>query len=115
MPKWLIGEFIRHRKFNDTKQHWDDEINESYCSISLQDCISLAKNSNFKVIECAQQFNGLCLNYYHFDKNNFEIYNSVGDELNEIDFPQHYHIILQKQNTQIPSHFVEPKLKDVII
>ena len=60
---------------------------------------------------------GTEFNYYHFDKNDFTITNSIGKNLNEIDFPQHYHIILQKPYKEFPKCSLlmkDIKWKDII-
>ncbi len=30
MPAWLVSEFLRHRKLNDTAEHWNSEMQEQY-------------------------------------------------------------------------------------
>lgn len=97
MPKWLLEEFIRHRKFNDTIKHWNDEINESYCATSMFDCMEFGENAGFIIKQCGQGAKGGEQNFYHFTNKDFKIYDFKGKTLDESDFPQHYHIILQKK------------------
>lgn len=96
MPKWLAAEFIRHRKFNDTKLHWQDEINERYGVMTNEEYKSLAQKIGYKVIKAEYNFKPDNENFYSID-NEFIIEDMNGNRLiQEKEFPVDQYLVLEK-------------------
>lgn len=86
MPKWLAQEFIRQRKFNDTAMHWTDELNEQYVPYDWQEFVAIAKKAGFSPVDISKETLGYELNFYHIPKEEFQIINSKGHVLEDMDF-----------------------------
>lgn len=97
MPKWLASEFIRHRKFNDTELHWNDELNEQYGVMTNDEYKKLASNLGFRVIKAEHNFKDDKNNYYAIH-DDFKIHDLAGMELTqEEDFPVDQYLVLEKK------------------
>ncbi|MBS4759151.1 MAG: methyltransferase domain-containing protein [Clostridium sp.] len=97
MPKWLASEYIRHRKFNDTKLHWADEINEQYGIMTNKEYKKLAETLGFKIIKAEHNFKEDNNNFYAIN-NEFKIFDMSGKELIQSEeFPVDQYLVLEKK------------------
>ena len=105
MPKWLASEFIRHRRFNETKEHWADEINEQYSPITPKEYVDLAKSIGFEYAGSDVLFLPDEKNIYAYT-NAFEVTDSQGNKmLQSKDFPLGMLLALKKKQCITPTTF----------
>ena len=97
MPRWLVTEFVRHRKWLATPENWKYEIKEQYGTITPEEMNKLAKKVGFNVIKAENIFIPNKNNIYAIKENEFEIKDSNDRELNLEDFPMFLEVILSKQ------------------
>lgn len=97
LSKWLASEFIRHRKFNDTPFHWNDEINEQYGVMTNKEYQKLAQKSGFRVILAEHNFKEDNNNFYAIN-DAFTINDTDGNLLiQEKEFPVDQYLVLEKK------------------
>ena len=105
MPKWLASEFIRHRRFNETKEHWADEINEQYSPITPKEYVDLARSTGFEYAGADVLFLPDEKNIYAYT-NAFEVTDSQGNKLlSSKDFPLGMLLALRKKQYIPPTTF----------
>ena len=87
MQKWLASEFIRHRKFNETKEHWAHEICEQYSPLTQKEYEDFAKTTGFELVSSEIVYKPDEKNLYAYS-NSFDVRDSQGDKLlSSKDFP----------------------------
>lgn len=97
LPKWLISEFLRHRKFTFNDAIWYDELNEQYGTILPLQFTKIAQKIGYNV-KMAKNIGSLLDNKskYHLDDKDFKIKTLSNKEISKYDFPSNFLAVLQK-------------------
>ena len=90
MPRWLVTEFARHRKWLATPENWAYEIKENYGTMRPDEMADFAS----KVIENIAIPNKN--NIYAIRDGEFELRDMDDDELSLEDFPMFIEVVLRK-------------------
>lgn len=98
MPAWLVSEFLRHRKLNDTAEHWDSEMHEQYGVFTSGEMERFAIDHGYipKYVESAFDPNNHAANY----EGEFIIRGADGQEIDQARrLPTHLYVELEKPRT----------------
>ncbi|MBR2430150.1 methyltransferase domain-containing protein [bacterium] len=96
MPRWLVTEFVRHRKWLATPENWNYEIREQYGTITPDQMSEIARKIGFNIIEVENIFISNKNNIYAIKENEFEIRDLENNILTLEDFPMFLEVILKK-------------------
>lgn len=96
MPRWLVTEFVRHRKWLATPENWAYEIKENYGTLRPDEMSSFAKKTGFNVIKVENISIPNENNIYAIKPNEFEIKDMDDNQLSLEDFPMFLEVVLRK-------------------
>ena len=97
LPKWLISEFLRHRKFVFNDSIWYDELNEQYGVILPHQFKRMAQKIGYGV-KLSQNIGSLLdkNNKYNLSSSDFIIEPLNNISLSKEDFPCNFVSVLYK-------------------
>lgn len=96
MPRWLVTEFVRHRKWLATPENWAYEIKENYGTLRPDEMSSFAKKTGFNVIKVENISIPNENNIYAIKPKEFEIKDMEDNQLSLEDFPMFLEVVLRK-------------------
>ncbi len=96
MPRWLITEFARHRKWLATPENWAYEIKENYGTLRPDEMNNFAQKTGFNVIKVENISIPDSNNIYAIKDGEFELKDSNGNNLTMEDFPMFLEVVLRK-------------------
>lgn len=99
MPKGLVTEFIRHRKFAGSQGDWDDEMNEQYGVVTPQEIREMAKDVGFDILRAENSRFPQEPSFYSVSDDEFHIENLRGRRIRmEDEFPYKLFLELEKNS-----------------
>ncbi len=96
MPRWLVTEFVRHRKWLATPENWAYEIKENYGTLRPDEMAKLAKKAGFYPIKIENISIPNKNNIYAIKEGEFEIKDMNNNTLSLEDFPMFLEVVLRK-------------------
>ncbi len=96
MPKWLVTEFLRQRKFVKSPENWSYEIKEQYGTMTPKEIESFARGCGFEVIKSENISIKDSVNRYAFQEDEFVIKDSDNVKKTAEDFPMFLQVVLRK-------------------
>ncbi len=96
MPRWLVTEFVRHRKWLATPENWAYEIKENYGTLRPDEMAKLAKQAGFYPIKIENISIPNKNNIYAIKEGEFEIKDMKDNILSLEDFPMFLEVVLRK-------------------
>ena len=96
MPRWLVTEWVRHRKWLATPENWAYEIKENYGTLRPDELAVFAKKSGYNVVKIENISIPDSVNIYRINENEFEIKDTKGHTLSLEDFPMFIEAVLRK-------------------
>lgn len=96
MPRWLVTEFVRHRKWLATPENWAYEIKENYGTMRPDEMALFAKKAGFNVVKIENISIPNKNNIYAIKENEFEIRDMDDNLLDLEDFPMFLEVVLRK-------------------
>lgn len=96
MPRWLITEFVRHRKWLATPENWAYEIKENYGTMRPDEMADFAKRVGFNVVKIENIAIPDKNNIYAIHDGEFELRDMDDDKLSLEDFPMFLEVVLRK-------------------
>lgn len=95
MPAWVVSEFLRHRRLNDTIEHWDSEMREQYGVFTEEQMKRFALDHGFLPITVESAFDPK--NHSVGYEGEYRIQHADGTDVDqETRFPTHMYTVLQK-------------------
>lgn len=96
MPRWLVTEFIRHRKWLATPENWAYEIKERYGTMRPDEIADFANKVGFNVVKVENISIPDKNNIYAIKDNEFTLKDKKGDTLTLEEFPMFLEVVLRK-------------------
>ena len=96
MPRWLITEFVRHRKWLATPENWAYEIKENYGTMRPDEMADFASRIGFNVIKIENISIPNKNNIYAIREGEFELKDMNDNDLSLEDFPMFLEVVLRK-------------------
>lgn len=96
LPKWLISEFIRHRKFTFNNEIWKDELNEQYGTVLPSELKKIVKDIGYRIEQVCNIGSLLINNKYALKKDEFSIQHLNNSPIILTEFPSNLLAILKK-------------------
>ena len=96
MPRWLVTEWVRHRKWLKTPENWAYEIKENYGTLRPDELSDFAKQTGFNVVKVENISIPDDVNIYKIKDNEFEILDMNDNKLSLEDFPMFIEAVLRK-------------------
>jgi len=96
MPRWLVTEWVRHRKWLKTPENWAYEIKENYGTLRPDELGEFAKKAGFNVVKIENISIPDDVNIYKINENEFELKDMAGNQLSLEDFPMFIEAVLRK-------------------
>ncbi len=96
MPRWLVTEFVRHRKWLATPENWAYEIKENYGTLRPDEMADFAKKAGFNAIKIENISIPNENNIYAIRLGEFKIKDMEDNELSLEDFPMFLEVVLRK-------------------
>lgn len=96
MPRWLVCEFVRHRKWLATPENWAYEIKENYGTLRPDEISDFAKKVGFGVVKVENISIPNENNLYAIQKDEFELRDMQDNKLSLEDFPMFVEVVLRK-------------------
>lgn len=96
MPRWLITEFVRHRKWLATPENWAYEIKENYGTLRPDEMADFAKQTGFNAIKIENISIPDKNNIYAIKEGEFELRDMDDNRLSLEDFPMFLEVVLRK-------------------
>lgn len=96
MPRWLVCEFVRHRKWLATPENWAYEIKENYGTLRPDEISEFAKKVGFGIVKVENISIPNETNLYAIQENEFELKDLDDNELSLEDFPMFVEVVLRK-------------------
>ncbi len=96
MPRWLVTEWVRHRKWLKTPENWAYEIKENYGTLRPDELSEFAKDTGFNVVKVENISIPDEVNIYRINENEFEIKDMNDNVLSLEDFPMFIEAVLRK-------------------
>lgn len=96
MPRWLITEFVRHRKWLATPENWAYEIKENYGTLRPDEMADFAKQTGFNAIKIENISIPDKNNIYAIKEGEFELRDMDDNKLSLEDFPMFLEVVLRK-------------------
>lgn len=96
MPRWLVTEFVRHRKWLATPENWDYEIKERYGTMSPDEIADFANKIGFEVIKAENISIPDENNIYAIKDGEFTLKDKKGKTLSLEEFPMFLEVVLRK-------------------
>ena len=97
MPKCLITEFIRHRKWLKTPENWAYEIKEQYGTMTPDDMVRFAEKIGFKTVKAENIYIPNSVNFYRINDGEFELKDLKDKKLDLEDFPMFLECVFIKE------------------
>ena len=96
MPRWLVTEWVRHRKWLRTPENWAYEIKENYGTLRPDELAAFARQTGFNVVKVENISIPNDVNIYRINENEFEIKDLDDNKLSLEDFPMFIEAVLRK-------------------
>ena len=96
MPRWLVTEWVRHRKWLRTPENWAYEIKENYGTLKPDELSDFAKQSGFSIVKIENISIPDENNIYKINDNEFELRDMNDNKLSLEDFPMFIEAVLRK-------------------
>ena len=96
MPRWLVTEWVRHRKWLRTPENWAYEIKENYGTLRPDELSEFAKKTGFSIVKVENISIPNETNIYRINNGEFEIKDMDNNTLNLEDFPMFIEAVLRK-------------------
>ena len=96
MPRWLVTEWVRHRKWLATPENWAYEIKENYGTLRPDELSDFAKKIGYSIVKVENISLPDENNIYKIKENEFEIKDMDGNILSLQDFPMFIEAVLRK-------------------
>jgi len=96
MPRWLVTEFVRHRKWVRTPENWAYEIKENYGTLKPDEMFDFAKKTGFNAVKIENISIPDSVNIYRIQDDEFELQDMKGNKLSLEDFPMFLEVVLRK-------------------
>lgn len=96
MPRWLVCEFVRHRKWLATPENWAYEIKENYGTLRPDEISDFAKKIGFGIVKVENISIPNEKNLYAIQKDEFELRDMQDSKLSLEDFPMFVEVVLRK-------------------
>ncbi len=96
MPRWLVTEFVRHRKWLATPENWAYEIKENYGTLRPDEMANFAQNIGFDSVKIENISIPNENNIYAIRPGEFELKDMENNTLSLEDFPMFLEVILKK-------------------
>lgn len=96
MPRWLITEFVRHRKWLATPENWAYEIKENYGTMRPDEMADFASKTGFDIVKIENISIPDKNNIYAIKNGEFELKDMEGNNLTLEDFPMFLEVVLRK-------------------
>lgn len=96
MPRWLITEFVRHRKWLATPENWAYEIKENYGTIRPDEMANFAQKVGFDSVKIENISIPDKNNIYAIREGEFELKDMDDNSLRLEDFPMFLEVVLRK-------------------
>ena len=96
MPRWLVTEWVRHRKWLKTPENWAYEIKENYGTLRPDELADFAKQTGYNIVKVENISIPDDVNIYKIKENEFEIKDMAGNNLSLEDFPMFIEAVLRK-------------------
>lgn len=96
MPRWLVCEFVRHRKWLATPENWAYEIKENYGTLRPDEIADFAKKVGFGIVKIENISISNEKNIYAIQNDEFSLKDMSDNELSLEDFPMFIEVILRK-------------------
>ncbi len=96
MPRWLITEFVRHRKWLATPENWAYEIKENYGTMRPDEMADFASRVGFNVVKIENISIPNKNNIYAIREGEFELKDMNDNDLSLEDFPMFLEVVLKK-------------------
>ena len=99
MPRWLITEFVRHRKWLATPENWAYEIKENYGTLRPDEMANFAQSIGFDSVKIENISIPNENNIYAIRPGEFELKDMEDNTLSLEDFPMFLEVVLKKPRT----------------
>lgn len=99
MPRWLITEFVRHRKWLATPENWAYEIKENYGTLRPDEMANFAQKVGFDSVKIENISIPNENNIYAIRPGEFELKDMEDNTLSLEDFPMFIEVVLKKPRT----------------
>lgn len=96
MPRWLVTEWVRHRKWLKTPENWAYEIKENYGTLRPDELSDFAKKTGYSIVKVENISIPDESNIYRINENEFEIKDMNNNVLSLEDFPMFIEAVLRK-------------------
>lgn len=96
MPRWLVTEFVRHRKWLATPENWAYEIKENYGTMRPDQMAEYSKKAGFNAVKIENISIPNENNIYAIKDGEFEIKDMDDNNLSLEDFPMFLEVVLRK-------------------
>ena len=96
MPRWLVTEWVRHRKWLRTPENWAYEIKENYGTLRPDELSDFAKKAGYSVVKVENISIPDETNIYKVKDNEFQIKDMNDNILSLEDFPMFIEAVLRK-------------------
>ena len=103
MPRWLVTEWVRHRKWLRTPENWAYEIKENYGTMRPDEMSEFAKKAGYSVVKIENISIPNENNIYKINENEFEIKDMNDNKLSLEDFPMFLEVVLRKPRENKPN------------
>lgn len=96
MPRWLVTEWARHRKWLRTPENWAYEIKENYGTLRPDELSDFSKKTGFSIVKIENISIPNKNNIYRINNGEFELEDTLGNKLSLEDFPMFIEAVLRK-------------------
>ena len=96
MPRWLVTEWVRHRKWLQTPENWAYEIKENYGTMRPDEMSDFAKKTRFSTVKIENISIPDENNIYKINEGEFELKDMNDNKLSLEDFPMFLEVVLRK-------------------
>ncbi len=96
MPRWLVTEWARHRKWLRTPENWAYEIKENYGTLRPDELSDFSKKTGFSIVKIENISIPNKNNIYRINDGEFELEDIQGNKLSLEDFPMFIEAVLRK-------------------
>ena len=96
MPRWLVTEFVRHRKWLRTPENWAYEIKENYGTMRPDEMSEFAQKVGFRPVRIENISIPNEKNLYAIQEGEFELIDMDNNKLSLEDFPMFLEVVLRK-------------------
>ena len=96
MPRWLVTEFARHRKWLATPENWAYEIKENYGTMRPDEMADFASKVGFDTVKIENISIPNKNNIYAIREGEFELRDMDDNQLSLEDFPMFLEVVLRK-------------------